>query len=173
MTTGLRPVSGVKTNKIVAELTARRAERKNTMKKITVATKDYMTRHYDENLAWCRPYRSENGRVALSVCEGVLSGLEIDGQEIDVFDPHDKAREDLWEKVARAAVTDKDELTLFNGYSWSEIVLQNYVVECGCSTCPWFEQCYAMYEDMEVVGNEADDYTDDEIIDASDDEDEG
>ena len=124
--------------------------------------KDYMIHHDHENIGWCRHFRSENGRVAIAVCHGVLAGLEIDCQEIDVFDPHDKTCDGLWEKAARAAVTDKDELTLFKGYSWSEIVLQNYVEERGCSTCPWFGQCDAIKDEMEVVGNEANDDEDED-----------
>ena len=128
-----------------------------------------MNRHEGENMGWCRPFRSNNGRVALAYAEGALAGLEIDGEEIDTFDPRDKAREDLWERVCRAATTD-EELSVFAGYSWSEIALQNYVVECGCSSCPWFGMCDAMSEEMSVFGDETADYSDDEIIDTCDEE---
>ena len=142
------------------------------MKKVTIATRSYMARHEGENLGWCRPFRSDNGRVALTYAEGVLASLEIDGEEIDAFDPHDKAREDLWERVCRAStedeyILDKDA----RHYTWSEIALMDCLVECGCSSCPWFGMCDAMSDEISVFGNETAEYSDDEIIDSCDEED--
>ena len=118
--------------------------------------REYMENHPEENLSWCRPYRSENGRVVLSYNEGRIQTLMIDGEEIEDFDPMSAKQEAAWERVCRASI-DEETLGLYSGYSWSEIALRDGLVECGCADCPWKGICDAMSEEIETP-NELDDH---------------
>lgn len=117
--------------------------------------REYVENHPEENLSWCRPYRSENGRVALSCNEGRIQTVSIDGEEIDIdFSRHDQ--EPLWERACKAAL-DEDTLGRYDGYSWREIALSDALVECGCANCPWKDTCDAMSEEIEAP-NELNDH---------------
>lgn len=119
----------------------------------------YMENHPEENLSWCRPYRSENGRVVLTANEGQLEGLIIDGAEIEVaFPPSKENQEQLWEKAARASIDDEELLDIeTRRYGWREIAVMDGLVECGCANCPWNDICDAMSEEIETP-NELDDH---------------
>ena len=119
----------------------------------------YMRHHTEENLAWCRPYHSENGRVALSENEGRIQTLMIDGKEID-DDFAERNQSELWERVCRASIEDEELLDIeTRRYSWREIALMDGLVECGCAECPWNDTCDAMSEEIEAP-NELDDHPD-------------
>lgn len=119
--------------------------------------REYMENHPEENLFWCLPYRSKNGRVALSENEGRIQTIMIDGEEIDI-DWAKKDQSELWERVARASIEDDDLLDIeTRRYSWREIALMDGLVECGCANCPWKDTCDAMSEEIETP-NELDDH---------------
>ena len=122
--------------------------------------REYMDNHLEENLSWCRPYRSENGRVALAMNGGDIAGLEIDEKEIDVpcaFADR-QAQSKLWEMAARASIEDEALLDIETRlYSWREMALMDGLVECGCGSCPWKDTCDAMSEEIETP-NELDDH---------------
>ena len=125
-----------------------------------MTNREYMEIHPDENLSWCRPYRSENGRVVLTLNEGRIEGLMIDGVDIEDFDRVSYRQEATWERVCKASVEDKDLLDIeTRRYSWREIALMDGLVECGCANCPWKGTCDAMSEDIETP-NELDDHPD-------------
>lgn len=118
--------------------------------------REYMRNHPEENLSWCRPYRSENGRVALSCNAGSIQSLMIDEREIDTDWPScDQSQ--LWERVCRASIDDEALLDIeTRRYSWREIALMDGLVECGCANCPVADTCDAMLEEIEAP-NELDD----------------
>lgn len=119
--------------------------------------REYMENHPEENLSWCRPYRSENGRVALSYNSGRIESAMIDGAEIAI-DGAQKNQAALWERVARASIEDEALLDVeTRRYSWKEIALMDGLVEGGCASCPWKDLCDAMSEEIEVP-NELDDH---------------
>ena len=122
--------------------------------------REYMENHPEENLSWCRPYRSENGRVALAMNEGNIAGLKIDGKEIDGPYTSADSQAKLWEMAAKASIEDDALLDIeTDRYSWREIALMDGLVECGCANCPWKDTCDAMSEEIEAP-NELDDHPD-------------
>lgn len=119
--------------------------------------REYMENHPEENLSWCRPYRSENGRVSLSYNSGRIESAMIDGEEIHIGWAK-KDQSELWERVARASIEDEALLDVeTRRYSWREIALMDGLVECGCASCPWKDTCDAMSEEIEEP-NELDDH---------------
>lgn len=111
--------------------------------------RDYMENHPEENLSWCRPYRSENGRVALVYNEGRILSLMIDEKEVDIDWPV-RDQSQLWERVCRASIEDEALLDIeTRRYSWREIALMDGLVECGCANCPFADTCDAMMEEIE------------------------
>lgn len=141
------------------------------MKTIEIKTRSYMDRNPEENLSWCRPYRSNNGRVALAVNEGAICGLTIDGEDVDLTGMWRISEQaPLWERVCRASIDDADLLDIeARRYTWREIALMDGLVETGCSNCPYCDTCDAMLETMQVSGDEADRYDEDEIESVIDD----
>lgn len=111
--------------------------------------RDYMENHPEENLSWCRPYRSKNGRVALVYNEGRILSLMIDEKEVDIDWPV-RDQSQLWERVCRASIEDEALLDIDTRcYSWREIALMDGLVECGCANCPFADTCDAMMEEIE------------------------
>lgn len=113
--------------------------------------RDYMRDHTEENLSWCRPYRSGNGRVSVAVNDGEICGLIIDGQEIDLAGKWRISEQaPFWEMICKVSVEDADLLAdeAELGYSPSEIALMDGLVECGCANCPFADLCDAMSEEL-------------------------
>lgn len=114
--------------------------------------RDYFESHPEENLSWCRPYHSENGRVALAMNEGYICALTIDGEDVNIGPAHNYTeQEPLWERVARASIEDEDLLDIeTRRYTWREIALMDGLVECGCASCPFADICDVMSDEMET-----------------------
>lgn len=96
-----------------------------------------------ENLGWCKPYVSDDGKNALAVNEGEVAGMILNGEDIKA-DKLDKG--DLLERFARAVNPDYDD---YDGWDNLHIALEGNVRECGCANCPWFGICDAMDGDVE------------------------
>lgn len=107
--------------------------------------RDYFENHSEENLSWCRPYRSENGRVRLAINEGEICGLLIDGN--DICGKFDGDEDQLWKMICEAA-DDEGVLGLYDGYTWREIAMRDFLTECGCADCPFADVCDAMEEEF-------------------------
>lgn len=106
-------------------------------------TRAYMDEHPDENLGWCKPYRSDDGHVAFTVNEGRLDSVCINGKYYSTLD-----MDALWHEIYKALVPE-EERNLYSGYTESEIVrLHGYAHECGCADCPWNDICEAMDIEM-------------------------
>lgn len=90
----------------------------------------------NENLSWCKPIRSKNGRVFASITEGAVSALRID--EVDYL-TKDKILPML--KTA-AKISNPD----YGDYSdWDDFeIMMDAAAEMGCSACPWRDECDAM-----------------------------
>lgn len=104
-----------------------------------------------ENLGWCKPYISEDGKNAITVNEGAVNGMMIDGADMDLdFDIA---------KFARAVNPDYDD---YDGWDDLHIALDGDVHEQSCARCPWFDICEAMdnpdgWEDTPQAGQYPDD----------------
>lgn len=114
------------------------------------------------NLGWCAPYQSEDGSVKFSVNEGKISGLMIDGVNIDgdtdIFDPNYYTATTL-EKVARRVNKNYDDCI---GWDVFDIIMDVTEPIPNCSDCPFFDTCDAMdnpdtWDEM----SESKEYTDD------------
>lgn len=118
--------------------------------------REYFEGHHDENLSWCRPYRSRNGRVQLALCEGQICGLLIDGEEIRLPAGKQSTDGEIWERICEASCDD-DSLS-YEGYTWSEIALRDFLVEGGCASCPFNRECEDMDQDVEDCGSDYEDW---------------
>ena len=96
-----------------------------------------------ENLGWCKPYVSEDGKYALAVNEGEVAGMVFNGEDIKA-DKLDKP--DMLRQFAKAVNPDYDD---YDGWGDLHIALDGSVRECGCANCPWFDICDAMDGDAE------------------------
>lgn len=85
------------------------------------------------NLGWCKPYISEDGKNAISLTDGKITGMMIDG--VDMNSPFDLA------KFARAVNPSYDD---YEGWDDLHIALDGNVCEESCADCPWFGICDAM-----------------------------
>lgn len=97
-----------------------------------------------ENLGWCRPYVSDNGKYAIAVNEGKIAGMILNGEDIN---PDKLDAPDIINKFAKAVNPDYG---IYSGWGDLHIALDGDVRECGCRNCPWFGICDAM--DGEVDG---------------------
>lgn len=108
--------------------------------------KNYEKMNYGENLGWCKPYISEDERYALTISEGKISGIQIDGKlvEMDEREPeHFRYSKDLLHRLARSVNPKYD---LYKGYTDTYIIL-DALEERGCYECPWRDECVAMIEE--------------------------
>lgn len=79
--------------------------------------KQYEKMMPDENLSWCKPMVSKDGRVTIAVNEGAVVGLMLDGKDLQP-----------------------------SNWSDTHILLDGDFVEIGCGACPWRDICDAMDE---------------------------
>lgn len=105
--------------------------------------KCYEKMTYGENLGWCKPYMSDDDRIAVALMEGEIITVQIDGRDIE----WDEDRKTTWRysaellhRLARSINPDYDD---YNGYDDTEIIL-DALHERGCSDCPWRDECDAM-----------------------------
>lgn len=104
----------------------------------------------DENLGWCRCYKSD--RITFVLTEGDITTIRVDG--VDHFAPFSA---DFLREVARAAVKDYDE-DEYEDYSVEELsellICRSVCEECGCRECPYRDDCDAVGFDVEEGENE-------------------
>lgn len=91
-----------------------------------------------ENLGWCKPYVSDDGKYAIAVNEGEIAGMIFDGEDIA---PGKLDSADIINKFAKAVNPDFD---IYSGWGDLHIALDGDIKECGCANCPWFGICDAM-----------------------------
>ena len=105
---------------------------------------EYMAEHPEENMSWCRPYVSDDGRYAVAVNEGeIIEAITPEGHlPVGYLSP---LTEDEIEKLAREI---DPEYELYSGWTDTEIIL-NKLHETGCASCPFFGKCDAMSQEME------------------------
>lgn len=105
---------------------------------------DYMRDNPDENLDWCKPYVSDDGRYAIAINEGeIIEAITPEGHlPVGHLSP---LTEDEIEKLAREI---DPEYELYSGWTDTEIIL-NKLHETGCASCPFFGKCDAMSQRME------------------------
>lgn len=103
-----------------------------------MTTRDYMRTNADENLSWCRPFVSDDGKYAVAVNEGNAVSIILNGHDLELTPESVRM-------LAQAVNADYDD---YNGYSDLQIAL-DAMTETSCAKCPWFETCAAMDEEIE------------------------
>lgn len=101
------------------------------------------------NLGWCKPISFADGAIKLTLCEGVINGIEVDGKAIESdvpYNPGYSARtryysDSLIERLARRVNKDYDD---YSGYTPEEILFFAGHEEMDCCDCPFFSVCDAM-----------------------------
>lgn len=83
-----------------------------------------------DNLSWCKPLISKDGRVALIRNEGRTTELYIDGEDVDVNDGN-------IDRAARIAAGESCE----DGYIYDEDDLLWSCEEAACWQCPAYAEC--------------------------------
>lgn len=96
-----------------------------------------------ENLGWCKPYVSADGKYVLAVNEVEVAGMIFNGEDIKADKLGDP---DLLRQFAKAVNPDYDD---YDGWGDLHIALEGDIRECGCADCPWFSICDAMDGDVE------------------------
>lgn len=105
---------------------------------------DYMIDHDEENLSWCKPYADKSGDYRLVIYDGELMSIMSPDREAHRWDG--SLTDELLEAFARAVNPDYD---MYNGYTDLEIAL-DATHPVGCSSCPWFDDCDTMGEEMHI-----------------------
>ena len=106
--------------------------------------RDYMRENPDENLTWCCPYVTDDGRYAVAVNEGeIIEAVTPEGHLPEGHLSPLTAQE--IEALARAVNPDYD---LYEGWDDTYITLQA-MHKTGCADCPFFERCDAMDQRMD------------------------
>ena len=90
--------------------------------------------NYDEDMSWCKPYVSTDGKVWAIECNGKIETIK-NGDEIV-----DHPTEEYIAKVARQINEDFD---YYRGYS-AEYILMDAMKKCGCWQCPFKIDCDAV-----------------------------
>ena len=87
-----------------------------------------------DNLGWCKPYESKDGRVSFVMCEGEMSGAMVEGNEIDFGS--DLPESEKWKILGRALGAGEDD---------DEEDCKNIVFlksrECSCRSCQYYDIC--------------------------------
>lgn len=87
-----------------------------------------------ENLSWCKPMKHRIENVFISVNEGEVVGIRVNGKDEDITD--EKIKE-----LAKKLNLDYDK---YEGWNDIHILLESDFEELGCKDCPWFDICEAM-----------------------------
>lgn len=99
--------------------------------------KQYEKMMPNENMSWCRPMVSRDGRVEFAVNEGVVVGLMIDGEDLQLSN----------QEITRAARLVNKSYDEYSAENATDILLDGDCFEVGCSACPWRDICDAMDEE--------------------------
>ena len=115
--------------------------------------RDYFKTHCG-NLVWCKPYITEDGKIAYIMANGYYQDAKINGKTYSA-DNRDKAAYDAFcERLARALFDNEchdggASFDDFSGYCAESLVnIDQTAHECDCSDCPWFKECEAMDEPL-------------------------
>ena len=107
---------------------------------------DYMRKHPDENLGWCKAYRkrTEDGDCyEVCLCDGRITAVKSQNHEIGYI-PYDQYDE----IVRNLAMRLNPSYEGWGGWS-NESILLSVMDELPCADCPWFPMCDAMMEECE------------------------
>lgn len=77
--------------------------------------REYFKEHWKENMSWCKPYMSDDGKAVWAVNEGDVCGVKIKEHAM---------HHDWSEKELQRFFPDNHEM--------------------GCADCPWFDMCDVM-----------------------------
>lgn len=124
------------------EAMAQEIEEEEEEEEATTTYREYFIKNDDENLAWCKPYEDETGNYKLVMHDGEPLGIMTPDREAFRYDG--SLTDDLMESFARAVNPDYD---YYKGYSNVHIAL-DAMHEIGCASCPWFDDCEPMGENM-------------------------
>ena len=110
-----------------------------------MATYRDIYRYEDENMGWCYPLSCLGGRVILAVNELSVSGIQIDGENLDVNIENTVRAVNL---VADGWIYGKD-YTMDDSCRLPfellrEILVHDAAQKLPCRKCPWFEVCDAL-----------------------------
>ena len=105
--------------------------------------REYFEAHKDENLSWCKPYFDKSGEYCIVMYDG--------GEPLSVVTPNREAHryeeslDSLVTEVAKAVNPDYDDHS-----GWSDLhIALDAMHECGCTSCPFKDDCEAMGEEMQ------------------------
>lgn len=105
---------------------------------------EYMAEHPEENMSWCRPYVSDDGRYAVAVNDGEI--IEAVTPKGHMPEGHLSPLTD--EEIEELAREIDHDYNLYDGWNDTEIILDK-LHETGCASCPFFSRCDAMTQTME------------------------
>lgn len=97
-----------------------------------------------QNLGWCKPYVSNDGKYAIAINEGEIAGMILNGEDIG---PDKLDSTDILRKFAQTVNPDYSN---YSGWGDLHIALEGSIAECGCAGCPWFGICDAMDGDVDA-----------------------
>lgn len=103
------------------------------------------------NLGWCKPYITDDERIAFVQCEGHVQDARIDGVDLDTT--HDFIRPQELTAASFSALAHAlhgDAYSDYIGYTDKELVTvaveEGKIREGDCCDCPYFNDCEAMKE---------------------------
>lgn len=90
----------------------------------------------DENMIWCKPFVSEDGRIAVAVKSGRMCGLSLNGVTVEI--PADRA--EYRQLLDDAVKQTKGDAAKYE--AWDRLAtLLDGLRETGCSKCPAKDTC--------------------------------
>ena len=96
----------------------------------------------DENLGWCKPYISADGKNAVAIDDGRPVSMLFDGYSVDDITP------DAMRRFVRAVNPDANSADIDDADA-DELrdLATEPLHESPCHACPWFDICAAMDEE--------------------------
>lgn len=104
------------------------------------------------NIGWCKPYITDDGKIAFVECEGVIINAAIDGADLPTttsiysYPNRQHLTDESLVKLARSL--HGGDYDLYEGYSNDELVTfavyDGKIRERDCADCPFFHDCEAM-----------------------------
>ena len=95
----------------------------------------------DDNLGWCKPYVSSDGKNAIAIADGRPVSLLINGHDIDDITP------DAMRRFVLAVNPDMDIDDIADADTLE--LATEPLHESPCHDCPWFAVCAAMDEEYD------------------------